>query len=306
MVGDQESSVTYPSLFLNAEGVLHFSYRIGGSGDGTTIWNRYDTSLRSWSRLTDQGLFNGQGAVNAYHNYTPIEGPDGRFHIVFMWRETPVANTNFHISHIASADLLNWETYAGEGVTIPVTPDTPGVVVDPVESRNGLINMGFGIGWDQSDRPIVTYHKYDEVGLSQYFNTRLEGGNWVIHQTSAWPSFKWDLDREGSLAPDVQAGPVTVDPENRLIQTSHHVQHGAKTWVLDEEILAIEEALDEHPAPVVAELMQVRDTFPNMTVHLNRYGDRYLRWETLPINQDRDPGGPYPDPSQLTLYRLGP
>jgi hypothetical protein len=297
--------MTYPSLFHDPNGELFFSYRTGVSGKGVTVWNRYSTETGSWSRITEHGLFNGQGHYNAYHNYEPIAGPDGRFHIVFMWRETPVANTNFHISHVCSKDLIHWETYLGEPLEIPITAQTRGVVVDPVESGNGLINIAFGLGWDGEQQPVVTYHKYDAEGLSQSFNARLEGEAWVVHQTSQWADFRWPLDLLGSLVEDVRVDPVELGPEDRLIQTAYHVDHGIKTWVLDEQFLFLEQELEEHPVPAVAELLEVRSEFPEMMVHLQRFGEWYLRWESLPINQDQPYDPRYPESSMLSVYRLG-
>ncbi len=309
MIGDRETSVTYPAFFKNQAGILHYSYRDGGSGDGATVWNTYDEVTRSWSRLTAAGLFDGLGEVNAYHNYVPFYGPDGRFHIVFMWRETPVANTNFNISLISSENLVDWETYQGTPVAMPVTPEdtTLGLIVDPVPSGQGLINMGFGLGWDSEERPIVSYHKYDQSGQSQIFDTRLEDDVWQVHQVSPWTDgFRWDLDRTGSLSGDVMAEAVSLDQEGQLMQPVYRSGLGEKTWLVDETTLAVIESLDEHPVSAIAELMRPRTTDPaNMVVHLKRYGDYYLRWETLPVNQDQDPGPPYPEPTQLMVYRLG-
>ena len=166
--------------------------------------------------------------------------------------------------------------------------------------------MGFGIGWDQAERPIVTYHKYDGSGDSQYFNARLEDGTWRIYQTSRWSDgYTWPLDLTGSLPSSVRADPVTVDPEGRLLQTAYREGIGDKTWILNASDLSIAEELDEHPVPAIAELMRVRSGFPNMTVHLKRYGDWYLRWETLPVNQDQAYPEPWPEPSPVTVYRLG-
>jgi hypothetical protein len=85
-------------------------------------------------------LFNGEGQVNAYQT-SPVAGPDGFFHVIWMWRNTPVANTNHHLSHIKSRDLINWETMSGVKLQIPITQSTQGVVADPVGPGRGLINM---------------------------------------------------------------------------------------------------------------------------------------------------------------------
>ena len=127
MVGDLEDRMTYPKFFPLPSGGLVYQYRIGGSGKGNTIWNHYNTDTKKWFRLTADGLFNGMGKVNAYHSI-PKLGPDGFYHMVWMWRDTPVANTNHHLSHMKSRDLINWQTMAGDPVTLPITLNTKGVV----------------------------------------------------------------------------------------------------------------------------------------------------------------------------------
>ena len=119
MIGILERSVTYPVFIKRSDGKLFFQYRDGGSGSGTTIWNSYDVITKKWSRITSSGVFNGEGQVNAYQT-SPVAGPDGFFHVIWMWRNTPVANTNHHLSHIKSRDLINWETMSGVKLQIPL------------------------------------------------------------------------------------------------------------------------------------------------------------------------------------------
>lgn len=302
MIGSQESSITYPVFIKGRENQLIFQYRDGGSGSGTTIWNGYDVTTKRWRRITSQGLLDGEGQVNAYQT-SPVPGPDSCFHIIWMWRNTPVANTNHHLSHIRSRDLSDWQTMDGTPLNMPVKQSTPGVVVDPVESGNGLINMDFWISWDTHDRAVVTYHRYDEHNVSQIFNTRWEKNRWVIHQTSSWSGFRWDLDREGSLTHDIAATPLEINETGDLVQNYVYRTSDVQQWVLDEETLTpVSDGVYE-PPDAMEDLYRVESDFPGMQVNQKRDDEYYLRWETLPINQDQ-PRSSYPSSSMLRLYRF--
>jgi len=304
MIGTLENSITYPEFIMGPNNQLFFQYRTGGSGNGITICNSYDTKTKKWTRLTSKGLFDGENKVSAYH-ISPVLGPDNFFHIIWMWRETPVANTNFHISHMKSIDLITWQTMNGKEISIPVKTSTPGVVVDPIPSGRGLINMDYWISWDRQNRAVVTYHRYDDNNISQIFNTRWENGNWKIYQTSNWTGFKWNLDREGSLSHDIAATPLSVDENGELIQDYVYQNQKMKRWILNEENLKPQSDIVYEPPQVMRELYEVESTFPGMQVNRIRNGEYYLKWETMPINQDKSrPDGTYPPASTLRIYRF--
>lgn len=304
MIGTLENSITYPEFVEGPNNQLFFQYRTGGSGNGITICNSYDTKAKRWTRQTSKGLFDGENQVNAYH-ISPVPGPDNFFHVIWMWRETPVANTNFHISHMKSSDLITWQTMSGKTISIPVKTSTPDVVVDPIPSGRGLINMDFWISWDRQNRAVVTYHRYDDNNISQIFNTRWENGEWKIYQTSNWTSFKWNLDREGSLSHDIAATPLSIDENGELIQDYVYPNQKMKRWILNEENLKPQSDIVYEPPQAMRELYEVESTFPGMQVNRIRDGEYFLRWETMPINQDKSrPEGTYPPASTLRVYRF--
>jgi len=304
MTGTNETMVTYP-LFIKgiAKGELFFQHRDNANNTSTTIWNKYSVTTKKWTRLTTQGFFNTEGLYSAYMT-NPVKGPDDYFHIVWMWRNTPTANTNHDLSHIRSKDLVNWETMNGLSVSLPIKQSTPGVIVDSVDAGNGLINIAFGIGWDSQKRAIINYHKYDKNGVSQRWNTRWENGAWKIYQTSTWTSFKWSLDRTGTLGIDISGNPVTIDYSGRLVQDYHHINFGDRMWILDEKTL--QPLKDTLPVfiPGLDTLQKVTSTFTGMQVHFKVDGDYYLRWETLPENQDKARTPPLPDPTLLSVYKI--
>jgi len=310
MTGRDEDQCTYPRFLRDNRDRLVFYYRDGGSGDGRRIFNVYDAETRQWSRLLDTPLLDGRAHnMNAYP-IGPKRGPDGEFHIVWMWRDTPDAATNHDISYMHSTNLVEWKAAGGRHLSLPVTPANKEVVVDPVPSGNGLINMGFAIGFDVRHRPIVSYHKYDSSANSQIYNARWEGNSWKIYQTSDW-EVRWEFGGYGSIPSRVGAGPVRVLADNHLVQEFHHWKHGDHTWLLEPETL--------QPIRLVTvgiqrpqELDRVRSDFPGMQVQwrndsglTGEDGVRYmLRWETLEPNRDQPREGPLPAPANLQVYKF--
>jgi len=57
--------------------------------------------------------------MNAYCS-RPALGPDGRFHMTWVWRDTPDCATNHDLSYARSADLVHWETGGGEPLKLPL------------------------------------------------------------------------------------------------------------------------------------------------------------------------------------------
>jgi hypothetical protein len=322
MVGRNEEQCTYPAFFKGPGGTLIFGYRDGQSGKGKRIYNAYNAEKEEWRRLLDTPLLDGTSQdMNAYP-LGPKKGPDGQFHLVWMWRNTPDAATNHHLSYTKSTDLRRWETAGGEPVSLPVTPADTGVVVDPVGPREGLINMGFALGFDNQNRPVVSYHKYDENGNSQIYNARWEGDTWQIYKTSDW-NVRWDFGGGGSIPSRVGAEAIRpVDKEalveeaageETLAQSYWHWKKGEGTWLLNPETLRpVGQASLGAQRP--ARLGRVRSTFPGMRVQWASDAEkegpkeanvRYqLRWETLGPNRDQPREGKVPSPSTLEVYKF--
>lgn len=310
MVGDKENSVTYEQFLRGPKGRLIFWYRHGSSGNGQRVFNVWDPQSRSWSRLFEEPLFDGLDKMNAYP-YGPVRGPDGNFHLTWMWRNTPDAATNHHISYVWTPDMEHWKTAAGRTIDLPITPETDGVVVDPVPSREGLINMGFAVGFDNRGRPVASYHRYDEDGKSQIYNARWERDHWEIHRASDW-DWRWKFGGGGSIPSRVGAGPVKPTPDGHLAQRYYNAKHGSGTWKLDPETLKPVGTLQRRGLTKPAGLRRPESDFPGMQVHwTGDHGDGagpgakfFLRWESLPVHRDRPRQGPLPEPSRLMLYRL--
>jgi len=318
MVGSQETSVTYPVFFNGPSKQLVFMYRDGSSGNGNQIFDTWTMSTKKWSRLFDQPLFDGQGLRNAYMG-GPIPGPDGYYHVYWMWRETADAATTHDVSYIRSKDLVNWETVKGVKLTLPITLSTPGVLVDSIPQHGGLINRG-AIGFDSQNRLIITYHKFDASGYTQLYNARWESTQWKIYQTSNW-AYRWDFGGTGTLVMNITFGPVVLEPNGSLTQSYYHIQYGTGIWQLDETTLKPISVIGTSLWPASLEPAQ----HTGMDVHwlkssgvISLAGSFFvststpskdpsvvyaLRWETMPENQDQ-PRSPIPAPTPLMLYKF--
>ena len=309
MVGTLENRVTYPRFLRGPDNILLYNYRDGSSGSGNEVYNRYDHATQTWHRLLDEPLVDGEGQRNAYFD-GPHLGPDGYFHMSWVWRDSYLAETNSHPSYARSKDLVHWENSRGEALELPITYATSDVV-DPVPPLGGIINGNVKVGFDLDDRVIVSYHKYDEDGLTQLYNARSENGEWVIYQSSDW-DYRWEFGGGGSIPFEVRVQPVQVEEDGTLAQTWGHSQYGTQRWRLDPDTLQPVERLELPPNPVPAALRGVRSDFPGMQVRIRHDSGEpeadgvyyFLRWETLGQNRDLPREEPWPEPSQLELYRI--
>jgi len=195
MAGSHEQQVTYPRFFRGPKNEFLFTYRDGHSGNGNQIFDVYDLKTRTWKPLLAAPLTDGEGRRNAYFD-GPVQGPDGWFHLAWVWRESPDASSNHHLSYARSRDLIHWETGAGQPFTLPITLETSDIV-DPVPQKGGIINGNTKIGFDDQNRVTISYHKYDAAGNTQPWTARLENGSWRLHQITDWP-YRWDFSGGGS------------------------------------------------------------------------------------------------------------
>lgn len=308
MVGEAELRTTYPRFFSGPKGELIFTYRTGGSGNGDQIYNRYDPDARVWHRLLDQPLIAGEGRNSAYLQ-GPTLGPDGWFHLIWMWRETPDCATCHNVSYVRSRDLVNWETSNGRKLALPITLATC-EIVDPVPVRGGLLNVNLALGFDARNRPILSYHKYDTNGFLQAYNARLEAGQWRIHQATDW-EYRWEFSGGGSIDVEVRVSGVVREADGTLTQSYSHPKHGSAKWKLDTVTLRPVSKVNS-PSIIPPALRRVESSFPGMRVQWRAGVDTrtnaptqfHLRWETLGPNRDRPRSGTPPPPSWLRVVEI--
>ena len=307
MVGDREQRVTYPVFLRDRDGRLVFRYRDGGSGNGDDLYNVYDEEGRTWRRLIDGPLLSGRGEMNAYCT-TPERGPDGRFHMAWVWRETPDCASNRDLGYAWSPDLAAWFNAAGRQLPLPILPDGAGLV-DPVPPGGGLLNANRQLGFDNAGRPVLTYHKYDARGDLQVYAARPGAGGWQIVQVSNWTNYRWDFRGGGTIEMEVHVGDIRPVGSNRVAMT-YRYPRGAGEWILDEETLRpIPGATAPRREPTYPRgAIRMESDFPGM--ELRRQGDSgtppsgmrcTLVWETLGPNRDRPRAPPLPAPSMLRV-----
>lgn len=308
MVGSNEQSVTYPEFFQGPDGELVFIYRDGGSGNGNHIFNRYDVAQKTWRRLLGSPLFDGQGQRSAYP-VGPIQGPDGTYHLVWVWRDTPDAATNHDLSYARSRNLVDWQAASGRALTLPITL-AGSDIADPVPPMGGMINNNTKVGFDSQDRPVIAYHKYDSAGNTQLYNARFEGGRWMSYQTSSWTT-RWSFGGQGTLVFEIEVAGVKVQPDGSLTQDWYHARNGGwNAFRLDEANLRASATIQQ-PLPYPRNLDMPQSTTAGMVVRWAKDGGAgaqptagvhyMLRWETLESNRDM-PRSPIPPPTRLRLY----
>ncbi len=303
MTGRRETKATYPVFMRNAEGDLCFRYRDGGSGNGSDIYNIYNPSTREWRRMMDTPLLEGEGARSAYSS-GPSKGPDGKFHLIWMWRESPDALSNNNLSYARSPDLIHWETSMGKPIKLPITR-AAGEIIDAAEPGEGLINMCYGLGFDGNHKPVAVYHRFDGAGHSQAFAARPDpAGGWKVTQLSDW-NFRWDFSGSGSQVNQVTVGKPVVGKDGDLFVDFTTREAGSGRWRLDGESLEVLEQLPRQRADMPAKSGKPAVGYPGLEVRSSSStdgGTRWiLRWETLGPNRDlkdRDA----PPPSDLRLF----
>lgn len=338
----EERLATYPTFLTSPRGEFIFTYRNhNDSGHSSGRWHvlRYDADAKRFSRLTGpNGLFEWTGHYSVYPTFTV---DDKYVHVVWMWRATTDAATNYRLSYARSADLVRWSDAFGRAVSLPLTPDHEQTIVDDVRRGGGLLNGQPRLGLDRDGTPLVAYHRYDGNGLSQVYVARPDATaqRWSTRRLTQ-SSWTWAFSGGGSLPPGgaVSNSFEDDDPLDGIVNLSVTFRRPDGTrepasgrYQLDETSLA-----PLTPPPSTQNYLSagkpkcangfddpsaVENTFTHngqaMAVRRSRstgvaYAEDhyYLRWETLPANRDApryDAAGNEINPpaSRLRLYRTG-
>ena len=307
MVGTEEKRTTYPHFMLTKEGELLYHYRDGGSGNGNEIYNIYDTKTKSWKRLLDTPLTDGQGLMNAYQTQ-PTVMKDGWYHIYWVWRDTPDCSTNHDLSYMKSPDLKNWYNASGEQIQMPATIDDQSLIVDPIPVKGGIINLSARLVLDDDNQPVFAYHKYDPEGNVQLYTAQLKNDEWIYKQITDW-DYRWEFSGNGSINTEVRLKDFRKRDDGCYELGYWHIKYGNGTILLNDKFERIGKVLKPEP---FGNRLQAKGDFPGLLVQTG--GDlgesqeediRYmLKWETLNPNRDRPRPNPWPEPSWLVLYKI--
>ncbi|QTN32710.1 BNR-4 repeat-containing protein [Akkermansiaceae bacterium] len=311
MTGKQEGRATYPKFLADPSGSLLYNYRDGGSGRGNHIYNKYDPATRTWSRFLDKPLFDGETERSSYPS-GPILGPDGFYHMIWVWRDTPDCATNNHLSYARSKDLIRWESAFGEAIPLPIVLSEKQAWVDPIPSGGGIINGGASLLLRPGKAPLISYHKSDADGNMQLWVARPEKGKWGIHRLTDWDT-PVQFGGNGSMGfIGISCSGLEEAGRGLLTMTYRHRDHGSGRLVIDGKSL---KPLDRKLSIVPdfpQSLSATQSDFKGMSIR--RASDsgkspdpavRYmLQWESLGANRDRKPPEPLPQPVMLRLHKL--
>jgi hypothetical protein len=293
----RERRMTYP-VFIERRGhPLVLKYRDGGSGNGDEIYVTYDTATRAWRSLLDTPLVDGEGKRNAYF-MGPTPDANGWLHLVWVWRDTPDAETNHDLSYARSRDLVHWEKSDGTPLPLPITLGSA-EIVDPVPIRGGMINNNTVVGFDGQSRPVITYHKFDENGNTQIYLARRENKGWNSQRITDWKDFRWEFSGRGSLSSRVFVGPAQTSGRTHLIIPVIRDGELRDIRVRSRDLRALGEAAAPSPDQILAPKLL---SPPGMILNVAMSPDRLagLAWHTLPRNRDQPRSG-IPAPTTLSL-----
>lgn len=311
MTGREEIRVTYPKFLTSPDGQLVFCYRDGGSGNGNHIFNVYDPATQAWKRMLDTPLFVGEGERSSYPS-GPSLGPDGWYHMTWVWRDTPDCSTNNHLSYARSRELIQWESASGQKVKLPIKLDQKELWVDPVPSQGGIINGGFRLTFDSKNQPLIAYHKADGKGHMQIYAARSESGGWKSYQLTDWDK-PVEFSGPGSMEfVGITIGALSVLKPGVLTIPYRHKNYGSGHLFVDEQTLRPLEKQYPVPEELPRGLNKRQSDFKGMEIRRAQDlggsdGDkvRYLlQWESLGANQDKRPPEQPPQPSMLRIHKL--
>lgn len=287
--GAAEEQVTYPHFFNGPDGRLYFKHRYGTSGNGVELYKVFDTKTMSWRQLHETAFVDGEGERNGYFVGPKLER-DGMFHLAWVWRETPSANTNHDLSYARSGDLLNWETSDGTPLELPIRLNTADIV-DAAPVGAGLLNGHTPLGLDSQARPMIVYQKYGPDGNSQVFLSRRESMGWKSVQVSNFHDYRADLDRHGALALDLDTKTAPFVNMNEEIIVRARLRDDDLEFVLDSGTLAVLEQrrFDRYPKSVLADDLDNGIALHVRPLRIAGAASRtwFIVWEAQRPNRDR-------------------
>lgn len=313
LVGSNEERSTYPKFMMSKEHELIFHYRDGSSGNGNEIYNTYDTKKKKWSRMLDVPLTDGQGLMNAYQSQPEVREDDW-YHVYWVWRDTPDCSTNHDLSYMKSPDLKNWYDAFDQPIVLPATLDQKSLIVAPVPPKGGIINLAAKLCLDKNNKPVFTYHKYDENGNIQLYIAKIEEGEWKSKQITKW-DYRWEFSGKGSINVELRINSFDKREDGRFEINYWHKKYGIGTLLLDETLTPIGKVLKTpklYTNSRFEKQLKIEGSFPGLGIKtvpdigkVKEKNIRYvLKWETLNNNRDKPRPKPWPSPSQLYLYKL--
>lgn len=301
----RERKVTYPRFLRDHEGQLLFTYRDGTSGDGDFICLRWNDESESYQALSDGALIEGGGERNAYiDTNAPILGPDGTWHMLWVWRDSPHAESTHTINYARSPDLINWVNGDGRPVSSPISYDAL-TIVDPVPAGHGLINNNVRLGFFPSGDPIVVYHKNDSSNYQQIWAATYDGTNWVRRLLTEW-SYRWDFAGQGSLDFKIEIGAPRTTSSAVLVDIRR--DQDVETFSINEELSRTSVAAaapwsplrrDSIPGGLYQRVTQGRGWAPG-----DPASEWFVSYRSVPEQRDLEPTGGAVPPQPIAVGEI--
>jgi hypothetical protein len=241
--------ISYPQFLLTPENRLQFSFRTGGSGNGSNELAEYAdgawTRLGKWSGAT--GTFTYKGVTSTTRNmylHGLTYGRDGRLHAAFTWREgnlgvlcDPGGLSNHDTGYVYSDDRgRTWRNGAGTvvgttGSAELVSVDSPGHVIDPLDVDRALMNQE-SQAVDSAGRPHVIISYVPTASLTcvtSYATQRTQfGRTFHLHRDAAGAWHRMEIPvapnatGRSRLVFDHWDNAYVVMPFGRIVAASAH------------------------------------------------------------------------------------
>jgi hypothetical protein len=207
MIGADEESVSYPEFYRLPDGNLLFFYRLGGSGRGDLVINRYDAATRRWSRL-HTNLITGEGQRNAY--WQAFLDHRGTLHLSWVWRESPDVASNHDLAYARSRDGgVTWEKSNGERYALPISAAGAEYAVR-IPANSELINQT-SMAADRDGHPyIASYWRDAGSAIPQYHVVFHDGAGWTVRALD-FRKTAFSLSGEGTKRIPIARPQIMVD-----------------------------------------------------------------------------------------------
>ncbi|TFW21545.1 BNR repeat-containing protein [Duganella callida] len=177
MTGKDEEELSYPEFYRLSNGNLLFFYRLGGSGRGDLVINRYDVATRRWTRL-HTNLIAGEGKRNAY--WQAFLDDRGTLHLSWVWRESPDVASNHDMAYARSRDGgQTWERSDGTSYTLPIDAASAEYALR-IPQHSELINQT-SMAADREGRPYIASYWRDAGSVVPQYHVIFRGdAGWQV------------------------------------------------------------------------------------------------------------------------------
>jgi len=233
MTGFAEAEVSYPRFHDLADGTLVFVYRDGRSGDAST---RIKFNEEGRWRDLSAPLFAGRSGKRHFSAYfSDIEkGPDGKFHLSWLWRLSSDVSTNCDINYASSPDFKRWKTLSNERLDTPISIDSRATAIR-ISVGHGLQNPP-ALSFDRAGKPMLVYVANDTEGIAQVFVATPDGESaWTTKSVTHWID-RVDVKGAGTRPKFIRYSKIQLRPDGGYILPIYHEGIGSCQLTLSEQL----------------------------------------------------------------------